>query len=298
MKIGIIGLGMMGSAVASRLLKKGYAISVFNRDGSKATPLSKLGATVADNPYKLANNSDLMISCLTDYNAIRQVILGKNGFAKSRFANNLVLVNLSTISPEQSRTCAGILNQEGIEMLEMPVMGGPAAAEAGELVTIVAGSEKTFKKVRPVLKKLGDPIFYVGEKIGTASTIKLAMNLNIALIAAALAEGITLTKAAGIDPELFLNVLNSTYFKTGLSEKKGPKMLKGDFQPSFHLRNMVKDLELAASTALSEGISLPQTVLAQQIYRAANNSGYSELDYTSIVDFLSKVNGLDRPQVK
>jgi 3-hydroxyisobutyrate dehydrogenase len=124
------------------------------------------------------------------------------------------------------------------------------------------------------------------------------MNLNIALIAAAVSEGITLTRSAGVDPQLFLNVLNSTYFKTGLSEKKGPKMLQGDFQPSFHLRNMVKDLELAASTALSEGISLPQTVLAQQIYRAANNSGYSELDYTSIVAFLSKLNGLDRPQVK
>jgi 3-hydroxyisobutyrate dehydrogenase len=257
-----------------------------------------MGAHMVESPKEIANRADLVVICVTDYDATREVLFGKGGIKEAEADSNLVIANMGTISPLQSRNCAEILEQMGIEMLEMPVMGGPAAAETGELVPIVAGSEKAFKKAKPIIKKLGSPIFYVGHKIGTASTIKLAMNLNIALIAAAVSEGITLTRSAGVDPQLFLNVLNSTYFKTGLSEKKGPKMLQGDFQPSFHLRNMVKDLELAASTALSEGISLPQTVLAQQIYRAANNSGYSELDYTSIVDFLSKLNGLDRPQVK
>ena len=105
--------------------------------------------------------------------------------------------------------------------------------------------------------------FYIGEIDGSANAIKLALNLNIALIATAVSEGITLVRKAGIDPSIFIEILNSTYFKTGLSEKKGPKMVKNDFSPSFHLKNMLKDLELATSTAQGTGIALPQTTLAQ-----------------------------------
>ena len=109
-----------------------------------------------------------------------------------------------------------------------------------------------------------------------------------------MSEGITLVRGSGIDPVIFVQILNSTYFKTGLSEKKGPKMVKNDFAPSFHLKNMLKDLELATCTAQAAGITLPQTALAQQIYRAANNCGFSDLDYTSICAFLAKINGMGK----
>jgi 3-hydroxyisobutyrate dehydrogenase len=179
-------------------------------------------------------------------------------------------------------------------MLGMPVMGGPSLAETGELVPMVSGSKQAFDKVKSVIEQLGRPVFYVGEKDGAANVIKLALNLNIALIASALSEGITLTRGSGVDPLLFVQVLNSTYFKTGLSEKKGPKMVSGDFEPTFHLKNMLKDLELAASTAHAQKIALPQTALAQQIYRAANNSGLSERDYTAICTFLARINGMEK----
>jgi 3-hydroxyisobutyrate dehydrogenase len=110
-------------------------------------------------------------------------------------------------------------------MLGIPVMGGPAAAEAGELIPIVSGNRQAFERVSQVIEKLGR-IFYVGEKDGSANTIKLALNLNIALIASGLSEGITLVRRTGIDPSIFIEILNSTYFKTGLSEKKGPEMIK------------------------------------------------------------------------
>jgi 3-hydroxyisobutyrate dehydrogenase-like beta-hydroxyacid dehydrogenase len=177
-------------------------------------------------------------------------------------------------------------------MLGIPLMGGPAAAEAGDLVPIVSGSRQTFDKVRQVIENLGRT-FYIGEIDGSANAIKLALNLNIALIATAVSEGITLVRRAGIDPSIFIEILNSTYFKTGLSEKKGPKMVKNDFSPSFHLRNMLKDLELATSTAQGTGIALPQTTLAQQMFRAANNMGFSDQDYTSICAFLAKINGVE-----
>jgi 3-hydroxyisobutyrate dehydrogenase len=290
MKVGIAGLGLMGSGITKRLIDSGHMVSIYNRTHSKADQFSNK-ATVALSPRELAEGCDLLITVVTDFDAVKDILFGTRGVIESG-NHNLVVGDASTISPSQSEHCAQRLRSAGIEMLGIPVMGGPAAAETGELIPIVSGNRQAFEKVRQVIEKLGR-IFYVGEKDGSANTIKLALNLNIALIASGLSEGITLVRKAGIDPSIFIEILNSTYFKTGLSEKKGPKMVKSDFSPTFHLKNMLKDLELATSTAQGTGITIPQTALAQQIFRAANNMGFSDQDYTSICAFLAKINGLE-----
>ena len=290
MKVGIAGLGLMGSGITKRLIDSGHMVSIYNRTRSKAEQFSNK-ATVALSPRELAEGCDLLITVVTDFDALKDILFGTKGVIESG-NHNLVVADASTISPSQSEHCVQRLRSAGIEMLGIPVMGGPAAAEAGELILIVSGNRQAFEKVRQVTEKLGR-IFYVGEKDGSANTIKLALNLNIALIASGLSEGITLVRRAGIDPSIFIEILNSTYFKTGLSEKKGPKMAKSDFSPTFHLKNMLKDLELATSTAQGTGITIPQTALAQQIFRAANNMGFSDQDYTSICAFLAKINGLE-----
>jgi 3-hydroxyisobutyrate dehydrogenase len=291
MRVGVAGLGLMGSGIATRLVNTGHTVSVYNRSSERTRRFSK-SATVASSPKELADNCDFVITVVTDFEAVKQVLLGKDGIIESN-NRDVIVADASTISPMQSEHCAQALRRARIEMLGMPVMGGPALAETGELVPMVAGSRQAFEKARQAIEKLGK-VFYVGEKDGSANAIKLALNLNIALIASAVSEGITLVKGSGIDPSIFVQILNSTYFKTGLSEKKGPKMVKNDFMPSFHLKNMLKDLELANSTAQAAGITLPQTALAQQIYRAANNSGFSDQDYTSICAFLAKINGMER----
>jgi 3-hydroxyisobutyrate dehydrogenase len=291
MRVGVAGLGLMGSGIATRLVGTEHVVSVYNRSSEKAGRFSK-SAMIASSPKELADNCDLVITVVTDFEAAKEVLLGKSGVIES--ANcSVVVANVSTISPSQSEYCAQALRKAGIEMLGMPVMGGPAAAETGDLVPMVAGSRQAFEKVRQVIEKMGRT-FYVGEGDGSANAIKLALNLNIALVASAVSEGIMLVKGSGIDPAIFVQILNSTYFKTGLSEKKGPKMVKNDFSPSFHLKNMLKDLELANGAAQIAGITLPQTSLAQQIYRAANNSGFSAQDYTSICAFLAKINGMEK----
>jgi 3-hydroxyisobutyrate dehydrogenase len=290
MKVGIAGLGLMGSGITKRLIDSGHMVSIYNRTRSKAEQFSNK-VTVALSPRELAEGCDLLITVVTDFDAVKDILFGTKGVIESG-NHNLVVADASTISPSQSEHCVQRLRSAGIEMLGIPVMGGPAAAEAGELIPIVSGNRQAFEKVRQVIEKLGR-IFYVGEKDGSANTIKLALNLNIALIASGLSEGITLVRRAGIDPSIFIEILNSTYFKTGLSEKKGPKMVKSDFSPTFHLKNMLKDLELATSTAQGTGITIPQTALAQQIFRAANNMGFSDQDYTSICAFLAKINGLE-----
>ena len=290
MKVGIAGLGLMGSGITKRLIDSGHMVSIYNRTRSKAEQFSNK-ATVAFSPRELAEGCDLLITVVTNFDAVKDILFGTKGVIESG-NHNLVVADASTISPSQSEHCVQRLRSAGIEMLGIPIMGGPAAAEAGELIPIVSGNRQAFEKVRQIIEKLGR-IFYVGEKDGSANTIKLALNLNIALIASGLSEGITLVRRAGIDPSIFIEILNSTYFKTGLSEKKGPKMVKSDFSPTFHLKNMLKDLELATSTAQGTGITIPQTALAQQIFRAANNMGFSDQDYTSICAFLAKINGLE-----
>ena len=293
MKVGVIGLGMMGSRMAIRLLNTGHQISVYNRDMVKARPFAKIsGVTILKTPRDVALNCDFILICITDFDALKDVCFGKNGIVAAR-RKELIIANSSTISPEQSKYCAERLRQKEIDLIGMPVMGGPAAAEKGELVPIVSGPKAAFLKVKPIIGKLAKSVFYIGEDAGWANVVKLALNLNIALIAGALSEGIILVKAADIKPEIFIEILNTTYFTTGLSRNKGPKMVKNDFEPSFYLKNMLKDLELTTSTSQSIGISLPLTSVAQQIYRTANNMGYSELDYTALTAFMATINGLD-----
>lgn len=291
MRVGVAGLGLMGSGIATRLVNTGHLVSVYNRSSAKAKRFSKRAA-VASSPKELADNCDLAITVVTDFEAGKEVLLGKGGIIESR-NRDLIVADVSTISPLQSAHFARELRKEGIEMLGMPVMGGPAAAEVGELVPIVAGRKHAFERAKQVIEKLGRT-FYIGKRDGSANAIKLALNLNIALVASALSEGIMLVRSSGLDPSKFVQVLNSTYFKTGLSEKKGPKMVKNDFPPTFHLKNMLKDLELATGTAQDMGITLPQTALAQQLFRAANNSGFSDKDYTSICAFLARINGMEK----
>jgi 3-hydroxyisobutyrate dehydrogenase len=292
MRIGVAGLGLMGSGIAKRLINNGHKVSVYNRTRSKSHHFSN-EATIASSPKELGQACDLVITIVTNFDAVKTVLFGREGVVESE-NNNLIVADVSTISPAQSEHCAQRLRSAGIEMLGVPVMGGPAAAETGNLVPIVSGSKQAFEKVRQVIEELGTT-FYVGEADGSANNIKLALNLNIALIACALSEGMTLVKRAGIDPSIFVKILNSTYFKTGLSEIKAPKMIKKEFSPSFHLKNMLKDLELATTTAQLNGLTLPQTALAEQMFRAANNIGFSEQDYTAIYAFLAKINGLENP---
>jgi 3-hydroxyisobutyrate dehydrogenase len=176
-------------------------------------------------------------------------------------------------------------------MLSVPILGGIAAAERGDITLIAAGPKIAYEMAEPILKALSAQIFYLGSDHRTASALKLAFNIHIALLALALAEGLVFSKGTGVDTITYLKVLNSTYFKTGISERKGPRIINGDYNASFHLVNMVKDLDLALRTAYTSGLTLPTTASAEAVYRASEAFGLSKMDYTSVASYLLKLNG-------
>lgn len=289
MKVGIVGTGLMGSQIAERLLEIGYEVFIYNRNKNKARSLIKKGGIWASSSRELGEKCKLVILCLTDGAATKEVCLGSDGLLNYS-KGDLVVGNLSTISPTESAEIAQIMKRRKIHFFQMPVMGGPDLARKGELIAILSGEKGCIDMNMKIIRDIARTVFYVGKTDGLANYIKLALNLNIAMIGIALSESIIYIRKAGLDPNIFVEILNSTYFKTSLSEKKGPKMVKNNFEPRFHLRNMLKDLRLLTDSISALGISLPFSNLSEQLFLAANNSGYSELDYTAILAFLQDLN--------
>jgi 3-hydroxyisobutyrate dehydrogenase len=285
-RIGIIGTGMLGRAVATRLLRSGFQVTVYNRTKEKTDELKKLGATVAESPKDLAKFADLVITIVKDAQAVEAVSFGKDGIIQGRH-DGLTIADMSTTNPVSSREIAKKFKENGIAMLDTPVMGGPAQAENGELVVMVGGDRTVYQNHKTIFGKIGTRTFYLGEN-GAGHAMKLAMNLQISMLALSLSESITLVRGAGLDPEVFLEILNSTYFKTGMSTIKGPKMIKGDFKPTFTLKMMKKDLDTINQAAEKFSLSLPMTKLANKIYQDAVEEGLGEIDYTGILEFVKK----------
>ena len=277
---------MLGKAVATRLLKSGYQLTVYNRTRKKTDELKNMGATVADSPKDVAKSSDLVITIVKDAQAVESVSFGKDGIIDGKH-DGLTVADMSTINPVSSREIAKKYIEKGIPMLDSPVMGGPSQAENGELVVMVGGTKTIYENHKKFFDTIGKKTFYLGES-GSGHAMKLAMNLQISMLALSLSESITLVRGAGLDPEIFLEILNSTYFKTGMSVNKGPKMIKGDFKPTFALKMMKKDLDTINQAAQKFNLSLPMTTLANKLYQEAIENGYGELDYTGILEFVKK----------
>ena len=288
MKIGIIGTGMLGEAVALNLLNLGFDVSVYNRTKEKAAEVEKNGATVMDSPKAVADNSELIIIIVKDASAVKEVSFGKNGIIESE-NKKLIVADMSTIEPSESREIADKFEQKQIQKLEIPVMGGPNVAITGKLVMMASGSKNSFEQCKTIFEKIANKVFFLGTQ-GTANSIKLAMNLQITMLALSLSEGITLVEKSEVDPKIFLEVLNSTYFKTGMSENKAFKMIDGDYDATFTLSNLKKDISTMISTSKKLGIELPMIMKAEKIYENAIKEGLGNNDYTGIIEYIKKIN--------
>lgn len=287
-KIGIIGLGMLGNAVALHLMDSGYEVTAYNRTKGKSVELKDKGATIVESPKEVAKNSELVIIVVKDAYAVKQISFDDNGIVNGNH-EKLIVADMSTIDPLESKNISKQFIDSGITKLDIPVMGGPNVAITGDLVMMASGNKGGFENCKDVFDTIANKVFFLGES-GVANSIKLAMNLQITMLAMALSEGIMLVKKSNVDPKIFLEILNSTYFKTGMSEKKAYKMIDGKYDTTFTLSNLKKDITTMTNTAKALGVELPMISKAEEVYENAIKEGFGDIDYTGIIEYLKKIN--------
>ena len=270
-KIGFIGLGVMGKPMAKNLLKAGYPLTVWNRTKSKMEELLSLGADGANSPKEVAENSDVVITMVTDSPDVEEVVLGPLGVIEGAKLG-LVLIDMSTISPYVTRQVAKKLSEKRVKMLDAPVSGGEIGAEEGTLSIMVGGPREVYEECLPILKVLGKRITYMGES-GMGQITKLCNQVICALNIQAVCEGLILGAKARLDLKKLLEVVTAGAAGSWMLSNLGPKMVKRDFKPGFKMSHQQKDLRLALSFAAKLGVPLPCTALVNQVFRIVETEG-------------------------
>lgn len=285
-RVGVVGTGMLGLAVALRLMERGFEVTAYNRTMSKAAPVEDAGGHVADTPAEVAAHSDVVVTVVRDAEAVRAVSFGRDGIL-SGCDGRTVVADMSTIAPSDSVSIYRRFVEAGIPWLDTPVMGGPDAAAEGRLVVMVGGDKEAYRSVEDMYAALSEKRYYLGVA-GTAHSVKLCMNLQIAMLAVSISEGVCLARGLGVSPETFLNVLNSTYFGTGMSRKKAYRMIQDKYPATFTLDNLAKDLGTIHEAALHAGLNLEAASGVLDMYKKARELGLGDLDYTGILEYVRK----------
>lgn len=281
--IGFIGLGIMGKPMAENLLKAGYPLTVYNRTMEKAKELEKSGANIASSPAELAKEASIIITIVSDTQAVEEVIVGHNGVLRN-CKPETVIIDMSTISPTTTRCLHVVLKNKRIHLLDAPVTGGKKGAIEGTLTIMVGGDRDIFEENKEIFQAMGKKIFYVGES-GMGQYMKLVNNLIACINLQGIIEGLILGKKAGLDPWLMLEVLTEGSAKSVILEGKGRDILKRDFSPRFYLKLAAKDLRLAKEAADELGLPAPLTNLAHTILKMAEVSGKGDLDFGGLATF-------------
>jgi 3-hydroxyisobutyrate dehydrogenase-like beta-hydroxyacid dehydrogenase len=287
-RIGVIGLGLMGRPMAMNLLKAGHPVTVWNRTASRADELVSAGATLAKSPREVAAAADVLITMVSDPPALEDVLWGADGnkdaAAFPALKPGSTYIDSSTVSPVLARKIAAACHERGVKFLDAPVTGGDWGAKKGELVFMVGGDAETLKAMEPIIGVMGKRWFHLGPN-GAGQTIKLAMNLILALQVDALAEALALVTRAGLKGESLVEVMQSSMARSGVLDVKAPNLLKGEYTPSFPLRLMHKDLSLALDLANQIGVALPATAAARETYNYVKGASKEDLDYSAVMKF-------------
>jgi 3-hydroxyisobutyrate dehydrogenase-like beta-hydroxyacid dehydrogenase len=286
-KVGLIGLGLMGQPIGANLRKAGHALTVWNRTASRANELVALGAKLAMSPKEAAAASDVLLTIVSDPPALESILWGADGKDSGALAGlnpGSIYIDSSTVSPALARKIAAACAERKVRFLDAPVTGGDWGAKKGELVFMVGGDAAVLKEVEPILGVLGKRWFHLGPN-GAGQTIKLAMNMILALQVDALAEALALVTRAGLKGEDLVEVMQSSMARSGVLDVKAPNLLKGEYKPSFPLRLMHKDLGLALELANQIGVALPATAAARETYSYVKGAAKEDLDYSAVMRF-------------
>lgn len=283
MKVGFIGLGLMGHPMAKNILKNGFSLVVHNRTSSKCQELKKLGALVAFSPKELTQQVDLVISMVTAPKDVKAVYFGRQGVVAGKH-QNLIVIDMSTIGPSAARDVGLKLEKIGIDFLDAPVTGSTPKAINGELTIFVGGKKKIYEKVTPVLKAMGKSIHYMGES-GSGQAIKMINNQILALTIASVAEGMLLADEMKLSRAKVAEALKTAPVMSIMMNLKSTNYVQNQFPLFFSMANMEKDLVLALNE-VSDNVDLPLLKLGRRIYQKALEEGLAQEDFSVIIKSL------------
>ena len=278
MKIGLIGIGLMGKPLAKKILSAGYSLNVYNRTQYKANELEEDGAILYNSPNKIVKDSDILIIMLSDYDAIYEVLITSNigGF------EGKTIIQMSTIAPEESKEIEKrILNLHG-DYFEAPVLGSIPQIENGELIVLVGGSQSHVEKHQELFSCFSNKILQIGE-VGKASAMKLALNQLIVSETVAFSMSIGYLKENGLDVETFMDILRGSALYAPTFDKKLPKMLERNFEnPNFPVKHLLKDLDLMLGEFSESGINTNSLKSIRKILLDTIQQGYADHDYSAL----------------
>ena len=292
MKIGFIGLGIMGSRMAANLQKHGYSLVVFNRTRAKAQSLLDRGGTFAKSPAKLAEQVDVLFTMLAHPDAVEQAALDPNGFL-SHLKPNALWVDCSSVNPSFSKKMAAAGAARQVRFIDAPVTGSAPVAEEGKLVFWVGGDATDVEAIRPLLLCMGSKIVHLGGH-GMGTSMKMVINLLLGTGMAAFAEAMALGEGLGISQKMLFDSLLSTPTVAPFLASKREKIESGKYEAEFPLRWMQKDMHLASVSAYEEGVALTITNVTKEIYRLAMRGGHETKDFSAIYEFAMGDHGKER----
>jgi 2-hydroxy-3-oxopropionate reductase len=283
MKIGFIGLGIMGKPMAKNLIKAGHQLVVSAHNAEAAQELAAAGADTAETPRDIAAQVELVITMLPNSPEVEAVALGPDGIVEGAHSG-LILVDMSSINPFVARQISSGLAAEGIAMLDAPVSGGEPKAIDGTLSVMVGGDQEIFDQVKDVLEAMAASVVYVGA-IGAGNIAKLANQVVVALNIAAVSEALVLAQKAGVAPHAVVEAIRGGLAGSAVLEAKAPMMLEHNFKPGFRINLHIKDLVNALDTSHGVGAPLPLTAAALEIMTALRADGHEREDHSGVVQF-------------
>ena len=284
--VGFLGLGVMGGGMAGRVLDTGHSLTVWNRTRERAEPLVRRGATLAGTPREAAAGADVVVSMLADDGASRAVWLGPDGALASLRAD-AIAIESGTVSPAWIAELAGKVSAQGATLLDAPVTGSRTQAASGELRFLVGGPAEALERARPVLAAMGREVLHFGPA-GSGARMKLINNFVCGVQAAALAEGVALIEAAGLNRADAMAVLASGAPGSPLVNAVGPRMAKSDYTVNFALALMDKDLRYAIDDADEFGIDLRTAATARALFGDALTAGLGDRDFSAVIEPMRK----------
>jgi 3-hydroxyisobutyrate dehydrogenase-like beta-hydroxyacid dehydrogenase len=291
-KLGFIGLGVMGGNMVARLLEKGHTVTGYNRTRSKAQRLIDQGMKFAESPKAVAEASDVTFSMVTNIAALAAVTEGPEGLLAGLSAGKYY-IDMSTVSPEVSRALAEKVRAKGADMIDAPVSGSVITLQQGKLSVMVGGSKETFEHLKPLLQDIGPKVTHVGGN-GVALSMKIALNLQLAVQMLAFSEGVLLAEKSGIARDVAVDVMVHSAIASPMIQYRGPFVLQQPEEAWFDVNMMQKDMLLAMELGRKLNVPLPTTAISNEFLTAARGMGWEKLDFAVVFDVLARMSGVQK----